>query len=104
MRDRDHSIPLPRIPQPVTTIQVYLGNFSLQLIDVKRRLGELADLIDPQGGGLLPKELASGIAAVRSDLLTDAISTLNVLAQMREGDVARRFVELADLRERLTDE
>ncbi len=103
MRDRDYSIPLPRIPQPVNTIQIYLGNFSLQLIVLKRQLGKLADLIDSESGGLLPAELANGIATVRSDLLTDAISTLNVLAQMSEGDISRRFIELADLQERLTD-
>ncbi len=101
MRDLPQSIPLPRSPQPVSRIQVEISSTALDLITIKRRLGSLADLIHQEPGALLPVEVFGGINAVRSDLLADAISTLNVLAQMSEGDVLKRHVELADLTGRI---
>lgn len=58
--------------------------------------------IPAQAAGYLPGELRGGLQAVRSDLLCDALDTLNMLAHMSEDDAMRRRAEIADLAARLS--
>ncbi len=60
-----------------------------ELRDLDRRLGVWAEGLEPSPYELLPGELRGGAQCVRTDLLDDAIATLDQLAQLTEDDAIR---------------
>ncbi|MEM7583353.1 MAG: hypothetical protein AAF560_08240 [Acidobacteriota bacterium] len=77
-------------------VQLSLLQAVNELRAIDRRLAELADSIAPGLGHRLPDELESGTQCVRSDLLSDAIETLEALGQATEESVIRRRRSIDD--------
>ncbi len=71
-----------------------LRQAASELQELDGRLATLARSIVPSSGRLLPAALREGAECVSSDLLRDAIETLETLAGASEGDVARRSFEI----------
>ena len=65
---------------------------ELQAID--HRLAAVADAITPRLGQILPSELEAGARCLRSDLLRDAIETLETLGRATEDSVRKRRSEV----------
>ena len=80
---------------PVTSItarrfQQTLLQLAGELADLDGRLGELADSIEPELGRALPGELRGGTQCVRTDLLRDAIDSLEALGHATEEGVLEK--------------
>jgi hypothetical protein len=74
--------------------QKALRQAASELQELDGRLAALARSIVPQAGRLLPAALRGGAECVSSELLRDAIETLEALAGASEDDVARRRFEI----------
>lgn len=90
MPDWTHSTHLP-IPQA----QEALVGIVADLRQLDGRLHALIEKITPESDKLLPAELRAGAECIRTDLLSDAISTLSALAVLTEADALQRRVEVA---------
>ncbi len=66
---------------------------AAELKELDGRLAVLAKSIVPQTGRVLPGELRGGAQIVRTDLLRDAIETLQALGGASEEGVRRRRLE-----------
>ena len=71
-----------------------LRHAASELQQLDGRLAALARSIVPEAGKRLPAALRGGAESVSSDLLRDAIETLEALAGASEDDVARRRLEI----------
>ena len=80
---------------PAHAAQQTLGMLARELARLDERLGVLAENVTPDPAAVLPAELMAGVARVRSDLLSDAISTLSALAVLTEDTALERRVEVA---------
>ncbi len=67
---------------------------AAELEELDGRLAVLAESIMPRNGSVLPGELRGGAQIVRTDLLRDAIETLQALAGASEEDVMRRRLDV----------
>ena len=74
--------------------QQALREVANELHELDGRLAALTRSIVPRAGRLLPAALQGGAECVRSDLLRDAIETLEALAGASEDDIARRRLEI----------
>ncbi len=77
------SITAPRFQQNILQI-------GRELADLDGRLARLADSIQPEVGKALPGELRGGAHCVRTDLLRDAIDTLETLGHATEESVLEK--------------
>ncbi len=66
-----------------------------ELRAIDRRLAELAESIPQRLGHRLPDELRDGAQCVRTDLLSDAIDTLEALGNASEESLSQRRHEIA---------
>ncbi len=89
------------IPPAIAESQKTLLAIATELRDLDQRLGVLTTLICPQPGRLLPDELRGVVQCVRTDLLKDAIETLEALGRKTEEDALRETIAIADTLQRL---
>ncbi len=80
--------------EPTTHLQKSLLRIADEIARLDRRLGSLADTLEPGCAGSLTAVLAEGAHCVRSDLLSDAVATLTRLGEATEEDVRRRRLEV----------
>ncbi len=97
MRSDKKSTPIPSPPQATADSRQSIADVARALTVLDHLLGAVAEAIEPKADELLPAELRAGIGVVRSELLAEAIATLNDLAKLTEAEVARRQAELANL-------
>ncbi len=79
---------------PVSDVQSAIRDTTTELRRVDRQLGEISDSL-PQANGEFDMlaELRGAIDTVRSDLLSDAIATLDTAGSVTEPDLRCRFTE-----------
>ena len=92
---------MPETSMTARRAQSALLETADELRQIDRRLADLAGAIVPQPGRVLPEELRGGAQCVRTDLLRDAIETLNALGHATEREVTRRRLEVDAAVERI---
>ncbi len=104
MPNSAHSSPTPRSSNgtakrrwrrsPVSDVQSAIHETTAELRRLDRRLAEISDSL-PQANGEFDMlaELRGAVDTVRSDLLADAIATLDTAASVTEPDLRCRFTE-----------
>ena len=88
-------------PLPIPKAQEALAAIAADLRQLDERLLALVRGIALDPGAVLPADLRAGAETVRTDLLSDAIATLEGLAQLTEELALERQVQVLDAVERL---
>ena len=81
------------------TLQTKLARAADDLADLDHQLEILT--LDPTDENPLQAHLLGGVAAVRNDLLSDAIRSLRTLARLTGESAQKRYLEALDLAERI---
>ena len=81
---------MPATSITARSFQQTLLQLAGELADLDGRLGSLADSIQPELGRALPGELRGGTHCVRTDLLRDAIDSLESLGHATEESVLEK--------------
>ena len=92
---------MPATSINVRRFQKALLQAARELDQLDGRLATLADTVQPEFGRALPGELRGGVHCVRTDLLRDAIETLETLARATEEGVTERRLEIGVAIERI---
>ncbi len=95
---------MPDFPKSTSSLtnreaQLAVQQIAGELRSIDRRLGGLIEAIEPRPDEVLPAELKGVLQVVRSDLLLDAITTLDTLGCLTEEGLVLeqiRFAEAAD--------
>ena len=82
-----------------STLQTEIARVADDLADLDHQLEILT--LDPTDENPLQPHLLGGVAAVRNDLLSDAIQSLRALAELTGESAQKRYLEALDLAERI---
>lgn len=92
---------MPATSMTARSFQQTLLLLAHELAELDGRLGTLADSIQPEIGRALPGELRGTTHCVRTDLLRDAIDTLESLGHATEESVLEKRHAVSSAIERI---
>ena len=74
---------------------------ALDLAEIEHRIGRISQAIEPDPTQALPGALSGTLQVVRTDLLQDAIATLETLATQSEHGYVLEQIRLAEMLDHL---
>jgi coenzyme F420-reducing hydrogenase alpha subunit len=86
----DSNLTFPQAQQAVRQV-------AIDLAEIDHRIARIAGAIEPHPTRALPGALRGTLQVVRSDLLQDAIATLETLATQSEEGYASEQIRLAEM-------